>query len=320
MSAADVSIDALARRCFEINARTARRKLEAKIARERVKPADAQGRLGCWFSALLFGSCVSGVSGGGAGLAAFLGLAGAVWLLRAAVRHGPTWRRRAEIHRSVGEGMAAYRRGESWAVLLVQQYAVDDFSSRIQAHRKRTLGADSEWGRARASLAEAADEAQRSSAYWRERLRVEPGNKLAEAQGEVAAKLRVKVGEALRKLDRRAGALRKFYNDCDARIAVMYGRNQDLEESRRLEELSGRADMAITRADEVIQSIASAFVADAHDMAEALGVVSTLGVKSLAGDAPVDDIEYFADRIIEDSDRERSAIEDLERQLSHVAP
>ena len=309
------SIDALARRCFERRALTASRALDAEIASKRENVEDSNARVGCWVMSLFFGSCVSGVSAGGAGLVTFLGLAGVVWLLMAITRHGSHRRKRGKIVRSAYDGIQAYRRGESWAVLLVHQYAVDDFRSRIQAHRKRTLGTGSEWGRARASLAEAADEAQRSSAYWRERLRVEPGNKLAQAQGEVAAKLRAKLGEALRGLDKRAEALRKFYNDCDARIAVMDGRNRDLEESRRLDELSGRADMAIAQADEVIRSIASAFVADAHNMAEALGVVATFGAKSLAGDAPVEDIEYFAEQIIEDSDRERAMIEDLDRQV-----
>ena len=317
MMGSNDSIDALAERCFARRAVTAEMALEAEIASKRDNEEDSNARVGCWVLGLGFGSCVSVVSAGGSGLFTFLGLAGAVWLLLKITRHGSNWRKRSGIVRSASAGIQAYKRGESWAVLLVHEFAVDDFRSRIEAHRQRTLGANSEWGHARASLAEAADEAQRSSAYWRERLRVEPGNKLAQAQGEVAAKLRAKLGEALRGLDKRAEALRRFYNDCDARIAVMDGRNRDLEESRRLEELSGRADMAIAQADEVIRSIASAFVADAHNMAEALGVVATFGAKSLAGDAPLEDIEYFADQIIEDSDRERAMIEDLDRQILH---
>ena len=93
--------------------------------------------------------------------------------------------------------------------------------------------------------------------------------------------------------------------------------NRDLEESRRLEELSGRADIVIARAEGVMESLARAFVAEARAMGDALGIVATVGIKSLAGEAPVENIEYLADRIIESSDRERTAIEDLDRQLMH---
>ena len=173
----------------------------------------------------------------------------------------------------------------------VHEFAVADFRERIAEHRARTIGANSEWGRARASLAEAADEAQRSVAYWRERLRAEPESELAGAQGRVADRLEAKLGEALGKLDARAAALRKFYNDCDARLRVMDRCNRDLEESRRLEELSGRADIVIARAEGVMESIARAFVAEARAMGEALGIVATVGIKSLAGVAPVENIE-----------------------------
>lgn len=295
------------------------RALEEKREKKEQEKGDNSMLVGCGVLLLLFGTCVSGFSAGGPGMLSFLGVTGGIWLLVKVTRNDSYRRRRAEIRRSVRDGIEAYKRGESWAVLRVHEFAVDDFRDRIQRHRARTLGAKSEWGLARASLAEAADEAARSTAYWRERLRVEPGNKLALSQREVAAKLRVKLGEALRKLDKRADALRKFYNDCDARVAVMAGRNRDMEESRRLEELSGRADMAIGRAQEVIHSIATAFVADAENMAEALGVVSTFGVKSLAGDAPIEDIEFYADKIIEDSDRQRATIEDLDRRLTQGA-
>ena len=229
----------------------------------------------------------------------------------------PDTRRRSAIRESVELGIVAYESGEPWAVLRVHEFAVADFRERIAEHRARTIGADSEWGRARASLAEAAHEAQRCAAYWRERLRAEPESELAGAQGRIADRLDAKLGEALGKLDARAAALRKFYNDCDARLAVMDRCNRDLEESRRLEELSGRADIVIARAEGVMESLARAFVAEARTMGDALGIVATVGIKSLAGEAPVENIEYLADRIIESSDRERTAIEDLDRQLMH---
>lgn len=243
-----------------------------------------------------------------------------VWALNGLGKARPAQQRRSEIRKSAQRGIAAYGRGEPWAVLRVHEFAVTEFRERIQAHRERTLGRGSEWGRARSELAQAADEAQRSAAYWRERLRGEPGSELARTQGRVADRLEAKLGEALGKLDARTAALRRFYSDCDARLAVMDRCNRDLEESRRLEELSGRADVVIAQAEGMIQTIAQQFVAEARNIAEALGGVATVGIKSLAGEAPVDNIEYLADHIIESSDRERSAIEDLERQLSHAAP
>lgn len=319
MSASDVSIDALARRCFERKAREAERELDVEAARSRTRAGETASAARWVIPLVIVGSCYAGVVSGGPGMFAVLGVAALVWMLNGLGKTHPARQRRSAIRKSAADGIAAYERGEPWAVLRVHEFAVTEFRERIRKHRERTLGRGSEWGRARSELAEAADEAQRSAAYWRERLRGEPESELARAQGRVANRLEAKLGEALRKLDARTAALRKFYNDCDARLAVMDRFNRDLEESRRLEELSGRADVVIAQAEGMIQTIAQQFVAEARTIAEALGGVATVGIKSLAGEAPVDNIEYFADHIIESSDRERSAIEDLERQLSHAA-
>ena len=58
--------------------------------------------------------------------------------------------------------LASFRAGDPKAVRRVYQFAVREFHQQVETHRTRTLGSDSEWGTARASLAEAADEAQRS--------------------------------------------------------------------------------------------------------------------------------------------------------------
>ena len=315
----DVSIDAVARRCFEQEAREAFRQLNAEAARSRAG-ADEAAAVARWVVPLVIvGSCYAGVVTGGPGLFGVLGVAALAWVLNGLRKTYPTRRKRSAILKLAEDGIAAYQRAEPWAVLQVHEFAVTEFRERIQIHRERTLGRGSEWGRARSELAQAADDAQRSAAYWRERLRGEPGSDLARTQSPIADRLEAKLAEALEKLDLRAAALRKFYNDCDARLAVMDRCNRDLEESRRLEELSGRADVVIAQAEGMIQTIAQQFVAEARTIAEALGGVATVGIKSLAGEAPMDNIEYFADHIIESSDRERSAIEDLERQLSHVA-
>lgn len=312
------SMDALARRCFEREARETERRIREKVAVARAKKDDYGWKVGCILPLVLVGSCVGAAAGGAVGFFVTLIVLGSIWAL-IANRTDQSARSIAEARKSVAVGIKAYGDGEPWAVQQVHEFAVTEFRERIQAHRERTMGRGSEWGRARSELTRAADEAQRSAAYWRERLRGEPESELARTQGRVADRLEAKLGEALGKLDARAAALRKFYNDCDARLAVMDRCNRDIEESRRLEELSGKADVVIAEAEGTIQALALQFVAEARNIAEALGGVATVGVKSLAGEAPVDNIEYLADHIIESSDRERSAIEDLERQLSHAA-
>ena len=314
----DVSVDALARRCFERTADRAEKRLEEESGQASEETGALLGRL---FPLVLLGACVVGVAGSGiVGFLAVLGIVAAIWMGTIVLRAVGDQKEVAGIRNTTERNVAAYHSGEHWAVLRVHRFAVAEFRERIAEHRARTLGVDSEWGRARSSLAEAADEAQRSASYWHERLRAEPHSELARTQGRIADRLEAKLGEALAKLDARAAALRKFYNDCDARLAVMDRRNRDLEESRRLEELSGRADVVIAEAQGTMEAIARAFVAEARSMGDALGVVATVGIKSLAGEAPVENIEYLADRIIEDSDRERSTIEDLDRQLMQASP
>ncbi len=99
------------------------------------------------------------------------------------------------------------------------------------------------------------------------------------------------------------------------RLKTLDQYNRDLEETRRLETLAGRARVAIDNADNALTSIARDFLRDAEALGGALGDLARFQSKSLAGEAPLDDIEYFADRIIEDADRELVAVERLERTL-----
>ncbi|MDE2795247.1 MAG: hypothetical protein OXL34_10555 [Gemmatimonadota bacterium] len=215
----------------------------------------------------------------------------------------------------VRRALAAFRAGDATAVAKVHRFAAREFRLQIGRHRARTLGADSEWGMARAALAEAADEAQRSVAYWKARVRQEPDNQLAAGQSKTATGLDEKLRSALAKLDARAETLLRFYNDCDARLSLMDRYNQDMDETRRLEELSGRTDVAIVGAENTLLAIGEQFVREAEAVGRALGGLARVQIKSLAGDAPLDNIEYLADRIIESSDAERRAVEDLDRVL-----
>ena len=56
------------------------------------------------------------------------------------------------------------------------------FKREIKAHRRKVLGPDSVWERARAPLVSAKDEANRSAAYWLQRLREDDTNEAARAQ------------------------------------------------------------------------------------------------------------------------------------------
>ena len=339
------SMDALAERCFQLDAnRLKEQQIRAhgedtrvsdaiglfRVAKHREKTLGDSSEWGLFLTAASLISLVVIAIGVGFWVAFGLGfVAIAIWIYgiywvrkirSASGRPGATaagaFVRLWKIQASVKQGVAAYARGEPWAVARVHEYAVEEFRNRVAKHREKTLGDSSEWGRARASLMQAASEAQRSAAYWRARLRQEPSNEFAKSQKDVSDRLQAKLDTAFEKLEARSVALRRFYNECDARLAAMDHRNRDLEEFRRLEELSGRADMIIAHAEGIIESFAIAFAAEARAFADTLRGVATVSIKALAGEAPMDNIDYFADRIIEDSDRDRAAIEDLERRLA----
>lgn len=243
-----------------------------------------------------------------------LGVPGAVvgfFLLR-------RWLRRSREEREIFRGVAAFEAGETHAVQTVCRFAMKRFQQQIEVHRARTLGRDSDWGIARESLARAADEAQRSRAYWRTRLQQEPDNSLAVRQHDTASELDRKLHAALDKLDGRASVLREFYHDCEAKVAAMGQYNRDIEETRRLTRLTDTADTMIVDAEATLASIGASFVLEAQQVGAVLGDFEKLQIKSLAGDAPVDDIEFLADRIIDASDREYEAVEQLDRVVKDM--
>ena len=215
----------------------------------------------------------------------------------------------------VSRRLAAFRGGDLDATEAVYRFAVEEFRGQIERHRARTLGSGSEWGEARAALTEAVDGALRSVAYWRARLGQDPDNRMFAGQLKTATELHAKLRSALGKLEGRADVLLRFYSDCEARIAVMDRCNRDIEETRRLERLSGTADMVIAGADTALAGIGASFVREAHKMGEVLGSFERLQLKSLAGEAPLDDIEFLADRINEASEREFATVEQLSRAI-----
>lgn len=219
------------------------------------------------------------------------------------------------IRRRADRGLSAYLAGDAAAVSAVHGHALRLLRQRVQAHRAKMLGPASEWGRARTPLAEALTEAEGRVAYWRERLREEPESEIASLQIKTARSLHAKLKAALAAVDERAAALRQFYHRCEAKLAVMDRSNNDLVEVKRLEELSGKADAAMAHARGAVEGLAQSFLAEAHNIAAALGSADRSQLGILAGDAPVENVEYLADKIHASRERDRGTIEKLERTL-----
>ena len=79
--------------------------------------------------------------------------------------------------------------------------------------------------------------------------------------------------------------------------------------------LSDRADMVIAEAEETLAVIGRQFVAEARRVGRALAGLADTQVLSLAGEAPLDDMESLADRIIERSDSDKKAIRELDASV-----
>ena len=214
---------------------------------------------------------------------------------------------------------SALRAGEPNATEAKYRSAVEGFRTQIERHRARTLGHESEWAGTRASLTEAVEDARGSMAYWRARLGQDPGNQMVAGQLKTATELHAKLRSALDKLDGRAGVLLKFYQDCEARITVMERHNHDIEEIRRLERLSGSADTVIAGAETALGGIGASFLREARQVGEVIGAFERLQLKSLVGEAPLDDIEFLADRINESSERQFETVQQLSRTIEKFA-
>lgn len=300
-------LDDIARRCFKADLRYTRKKMEVEFD---------QAARGCVSSIGGLVACVLAVAGLGAVVEGELGFAAFVMSLSGLLAWRILkWRRDNPLDKYVSNRLKAFRAGDPEVVLKVQHFAVEHFREKIQSHRARTLGSYSEWGMARTSLSEALDEARQSVAYWRLRSQEDDGKDFTRRQHEVAARLQGKLRGALRKLDSRADVLLQFYNDCDARLAVMDRYNQDMVETRRLESLSDRADLVIAEAEGALAAIGRQFVDEAQRVGRALAGLADAQVLSLAGEAPLDDMEALADRIIERSESDEETIRELDAAL-----
>lgn len=233
--------------------------------------------------------------------------------------------------RHVRAQLKAYHDGDAEVLQQVHNYAMAHFRELIEEHRARTLGPESEWARARAPLAEALDDANKSVAYWQERLagslvlrlgarlrgrQLDPDNEVGQQQYKVVKELQDKLRSALAKVDERADLLLRFYNECEAKLAVMDRCNRDIEEARKVEALSNRTDVVIAQAEGAIQALGRSFVEEAQKIGRALGDTAGTQYKVLAGEASLDNIDYVADKIVECSDSEQQQIKDMQRALA----
>ena len=189
------------------------------------------------------------------------------------------------------------------------------FKREIAAHRKKVLGPDSEWERARAPLLEAKDEANRSGVYWRGRMEEDATNEAAHAQLQSAEELEVKFAAALAELDHRSEALLQFFNECEAKLPVLERFRRDHEESLALEKLKERADGTVADAQSALELIGQQFVSEALRMGQALGALERYELKESAASVPLDRIEHVADQILSSSREERETLAALMEKM-----
>ena len=65
--------------------------------------------------------------------------------------------------------------------------------------------------------------------------------------------------------------------------------------------------------------IGASFLHEARQVGEAIGAFEHLQLKPLVGEAPLDDIEFLADRINESSERQFDTVEQLSRTIEALA-
>lgn len=219
------------------------------------------------------------------------------------------------VRRFVRRRVAEYQAGDADAVSAVHEVGLEQLNKLVETHQaSRTIGPDSEWSRARALLATALDEVEGTIAQWEERSADEPDSELPFRQLRTLRKLEAKLCAGLREVDDRADVLRQFYQRLEAKLVLMDRGNADLTRVRRLRELSGKAG-PFTETQGTVEMLAQRFLAEAKDILHALGSVdrSQLGIR--AGFASYDNVELLADKIHEASERDRSAVRQVEKTL-----
>jgi hypothetical protein len=144
---------------------------------------------------------------------------------------------------------------------------------------------------------------------------MDPANDVALQQRDTALRLRDKFQGALTQLDARAQVLVGFFNECEARLAVLQYAKRDYEEVKKLGALSESADDIVADARNTLVSIGSTFLSEAIRVGNALGGIERVGLLSLADTVSVEKIETLADRILESSEHERVMLDRLTKEV-----
>ena len=220
------------------------------------------------------------------------------------------------LRRSMQKKTARFFRDLNQKPWMFYEKIAAKFETEITRQRARTLGPDSDWGKSRRPLENAAHEVARSLAYWEQRLATDPGNQVATQQLETAQRLNRKFQGALTELDARAHVLVSFFNQCEARLAVLQSSKRDYEEAQKLGALSERAEDIVADARSTLVSIGNTFLSEAVRVGNALGGLERIGILNLAAAVPVDQVETLADRILESSQHEMTELERLAKDVS----
>lgn len=228
------------------------------------------------------------------------------WRMMSAIGH------EVRVRRFVRRRMAEYQAGNADAVSVVHEVGFEQLREEVEAHRLRTM-VDSEWSRARASLATALDEVEGTIAQWAERISEGPDSELAIQQLRPLRKLKAKLRSACREVDGRNDVLRQFYQRLEAKLAIMDRSNTDLTRVKRLGELSGKANIAEAKG--TVEALAQGFLAEAQDILHVLGSVDRSQLGSPGGFASYDNVELLADKIHEASKRDRGSIRQMGEML-----
>ena len=162
------------------------------------------------------------------------------------------------------------------------------------------------------------DEARQQEVYWHKRWLDDKKNDMALRQYNAASLLTDKMSRALEKLDSRADVLLGFYAECEARVDLLDHHNQDMVKTRELESLSDRTDVAIAETEGTLTAIGQDFVREVDTIWQAMSGLGEMQTLALAGEASLDNMEFLADRVIEQSELDEETIQDLERSLQET--
>lgn len=198
----------------------------------------------------------------------------------------------------------------------IHDIVLQDFRGLVARYREQLLGDNAELRSRRRELERGLDEAKRSVAFWEEAVAAEPNDSSNRVQLRTAQELETKLTQALEALDRRRHRLQDFLAKCDAKAKRMEFSKEKLQESEKLTRLADRADEAISRADDTLDAIGQAFLAEAAEAFGLLGEVERLHLSRVAGELPVDSVEFVAERIIQTVEEEEYQLDSLMHAIS----